>query len=126
MTRFTPWRPNAVPESWQARAKMLLAADTLAAQCKDDWLRRRAEIAAIRRDLDRIVQNLFALQREWPSLLRTELLKYRPDQPRVPKGHPDGGEWTKEVSVASNNDPEIVSDATPDNTWISGTQYAGG
>jgi hypothetical protein len=28
--------------------------------------------------------------------LRDRLLKYRPDQPRVPRGQPDGGQWVDE------------------------------
>lgn len=78
-------------------------------------------------------------------------LKYSPDQPRVPAGNPDGGQWTSEASggasgdfressgdaaegTAGNgqahtvptNDSRIIADATPDNTWIPGAQYAGG
>ncbi len=29
MTRFTPWRPNAVPESWQVRAEIVNAVGAL-------------------------------------------------------------------------------------------------
>jgi Phage portal protein len=74
---------------------------------------------------------------------------YDPDQPRVPAGNSDGGQWTSEdvssaaggVAGAPNdrieaingqvqgspaNDSRVLSDATPDNTWIPGAQYAGG
>jgi hypothetical protein len=34
--------------------------------------------------------------------------KYNADEPRVPKGHPDGGQWTR---VAASNDPKESSDA---------------
>jgi hypothetical protein len=62
--------------------------------------------------------------------------KYRPDQPRVPAGDPDGGQWTSEgggVSAGGGNDPEVVSernnpqaipDATPENPWASDTDLA--
>jgi hypothetical protein len=50
---------------------------------------------------------------------------YDPNQPRVPAGHPDGGQWTRVGGVASSN-REVVSDAIPDNEWILGAQYATG
>ena len=33
--------------------------------------------------------------------LRDRLLKYRPDQPRVPRGQPDGGQWVDEGLAGS-------------------------
>ncbi len=79
------------------------------------------------------------------SALRVK--KYSPDQPRVPAGNSDGGQWTSanfessqhtaEVNTASshtsgaelsqrqNNDSQVISDATPDNLWVPGAQYAG-
>ena len=54
------------------------------------------------------------------------LQKYSPDQPRVPAGNPDGGQWTSEGGNDRSNDPRIISDATPDNTWKPGARYAGG
>ena len=52
------------------------------------------------------------------------LRKYSPAQPRVPAGNPDGGQWTS--GSYALNDPPVISDAMPDNTWIPGAQYAGG
>jgi hypothetical protein len=51
---------------------------------------------------------------------------YDPNQPRVPVGHPDGGQWTSVGGGAGENDPRVVSDATPDNLWRPGAQYASG
>jgi hypothetical protein len=48
---------------------------------------------------------------------------YDPNQPRVPAGHPDGGQWTR-VGGASASNREVVSDAVPDNEGIPGAQYA--
>lgn len=45
---------------------------------------------------------------------------FDPDQPRVPAGSPDGGQWTS----GGGNDPRVLSDATPDNEWSPGAQYA--
>ena len=50
-----------------------------------------------------------------------------PNQPRVPAGHPDGGQWTSKAGrgeVRRINDPRVISDATPDNQWIVGADYA--
>lgn len=62
---------------------------------------------------------------------------FNPAQLRVPAGNPDGGQWTSggngggAVGSTSGNgdrggitDTRILSDATPDNTWIPGAQYA--
>jgi hypothetical protein len=39
---------------------------------------------------------------------------YNPNQPRVPAGHPDGDQWSGVGGGAGENDPRVVSDATPD------------
>jgi hypothetical protein len=51
---------------------------------------------------------------------------FNPNQPRVPAGHPDGGQWTGGDGQAELglNDPRILSDATPDDDWKPGAQYA--
>jgi hypothetical protein len=63
--------------------------------------------------------------------------KYRLDQPRVPAGSRQGGQWTDEggrsakptpsdTSSASGgrNDPRVLSDAIPDNYYKPGAQLA--
>ena len=52
------------------------------------------------------------------------LQKYSPDQPRVSAGNSDGGQWTSEGGSNASNDSPITSDATPDNPWRPGAQYA--
>jgi hypothetical protein len=55
---------------------------------------------------------------------------FNPAQPRVPAGNPDGGQWTSGGSTGGGStgggitDPRILSDATPDNTWVPGARYA--
>jgi hypothetical protein len=49
--------------------------------------------------------------------------KYSPDQPRVPAGNPDGGQWTNEGGSAGPNDSRVISDASPD-PIEPGQQYA--
>jgi hypothetical protein len=48
---------------------------------------------------------------------------FDPNQPRVPAGNSDGGQWTSE-NAGGQNEMQIVSDATPDNRWKPGAQYA--
>lgn len=63
--------------------------------------------------------------------LRTDFLlrglrdKYSPNQPRVPAGSPDGGQWTSGGGTG-RNDPRVISDVTPDNNAIPDAQYAQG
>jgi hypothetical protein len=52
---------------------------------------------------------------------------YDPNQPRVPAGHPDGGQWTNKPTTGVGeriNDPRVLLDVTSDNHWIPGAQYA--
>ena len=71
---------------------------------------------------------------------------YNPDEPRVPAGHPDGGQWTREGQHGAGLFPdgipdnawppgaqresqygaEFFSDLVLDNTWTPGAQYAEG
>jgi hypothetical protein len=49
---------------------------------------------------------------------------FNPNQPRVRAGSSDGGQWTSDGSGQGRNDPRVLSDATPDNEWKPGAQYA--
>ncbi len=46
--------------------------------------------------------------------------KYNRDQPRVPAGNSDGGQW----SDGSGGGGAVLSDATPDNDWLPGSRLA--
>ena len=56
--------------------------------------------------------------------------KYRPDQPRMPAGVREGGQWTSDAGtntggdVSGRNDPRVLSDANPENDAVPGAQYA--
>jgi hypothetical protein len=56
----------------------------------------------------------------WPDPQADER-KYSPDQPRVPAGNSDGGQWTNEGGGIT--DSRVLSDATPD-PIRPGAQYA--
>jgi hypothetical protein len=49
---------------------------------------------------------------------------YNPNQPRVPAGNPDGGQWTAKTTASGGNDPRIISDVTFDDDWKPGARYA--
>jgi hypothetical protein len=92
---------SAVPPTLHARLEIAKAIRTLAGPNEDELLRqRRAEIAAIRRDLEVLSRDIRKVGEEWLVLakaqLRAALKKYSPNQPRVPAGNPDGGQWTSD------------------------------
>jgi hypothetical protein len=85
------------PPTLEKQLETLRAACTLLAQERGDAARRRAEeIAALRhRAVDLAVQQVEELRRRLDPRLRSRVIKYNPDEPRVPAGSPHGGEWTK-------------------------------
>ena len=99
MNPYRPRRLGAVPRTLHTQLEIAKAIRTLAGPNADELLRqRRAEIAAIHRDLDGLARGVRKLGEELPALvmaeLQSELKKYSPDQPRVPAGNSDGGQWT--------------------------------
>jgi hypothetical protein len=120
---------SAVPQTLHVRLEIAKAIRTLAGQDEDDELRRRTEIAAIRRDCEALKSDIERAGEEWLTLLKTglcaELKKYSSNQPRVPAGNRDGGQWTSDGGTAVSTESYVVlSDATPDNLWRPGAQYA--
>ena len=47
---------------------------------------------------------------------------YNPNQPRVPAGNPDGGQWTKIGDASGRTDERVISDAL--NNVVPGERYA--
>ena len=91
---------SAVPQTLHVRLEIAKAIRALAGQDEDDELRRRTEIAAIRRDCEALKRDIEKAGDEWLTLLKTglrsELKKYDPNQPRVAAGSRDGGQWRSE------------------------------
>ena len=109
MNPYGPRILTAVPQTLHTQLEIAKAIRTLAGPDEDELLRqRRAEIAAIRRDLDALARGVRKLGEELPALvmaeLQSELKKYSPDQPRVPAGNRDGGRWVGENGDASRDD----------------------
>ena len=71
-------------------------------------------------DYEEVLQmrrELAVLRADWMLTLRAHYArKYSPDQPRVPAGSREGGRWHQRLAV--------ISDATPNNDWRPGAQYA--
>ena len=93
----------------------------------DEILQMRRDVTALRADLQRTIHSYYAR-------------KYSPNQPRVPAGSREGGQWTggNGVSISVDNgslprvrvadagmiaNPTVMSDATPD-PIIPSAQYA--
>ncbi len=96
---MNPNRPQRLmaPPPPYARAEIAKALHALAVQEEAvSRAHRDAEIHALRGDLEDIRELLRKARAEWRFQLKAELRKYSPDQPRVPKGYPHGGEWTAE------------------------------
>jgi hypothetical protein len=89
---------SAVPRTLHVQLEIAKAIRALAGRDEDDELRRQAEIAAIRRDCKVLKRDIEKAGDAWLTLLKAELRsalkKYSPDQPRVPAGNRDGGQWT--------------------------------
>jgi hypothetical protein len=95
ISRRSP-RATAVPKTLQARLEIMKAIQALAVAENELICRRRVEIASVRREFGQVEFALQELRRDFDPRLRSYVAKYSPDQPRVPAGHPDGGQWTSE------------------------------
>ncbi len=86
---------------------------------------RELEIRATRDALLKLKSDLllFRMEFKFRQLLRSR--KYRPDQPRVPAGNPDGGQWTADTGSGGTTDRRVISDESPD-PIKPGAQYAEG
>jgi hypothetical protein len=116
-----------VPPTLEKRLEALAALRTLQAQDEELVRQRRAAIAALRRDFDKLQRDFAALRRRLGSDVRSDVLrtlKYNPDQPRVPAGQSGGGQWTSEGGSGSSSDSMArpVADEHPSSGR--GPQYA--
>jgi len=113
------------PPTLEKQLEALAALRTLQAQDEELVRQRRAEIVALRRDFEVLQRDIAVLGHRLASDVRSDvlrMLKYSPGQPRVPKGSPEGGQWTSDdassaspasVAVAeqhhgSNADPHVA------------------
>jgi hypothetical protein len=95
-----PHSESAVPRTSHARLEIAKAMRMLMAPDEAELLyHRRAEIAAMRGELEAIKRDFQKAGEECLALVKAELRaalakKYNPDQPRVLAGNRDGGQWT--------------------------------
>jgi len=95
---------TAVPQTLEKRQEIINAIRTFTAS-DDGRLKRRTEITALRSDLERLRQDVLELWRQCEPRARSYVIKYSSDQPRVPSGNPDGGQWTNEGGSTSPGGP---------------------
>lgn len=117
MTRL-PRILYAVPPLPHVHLEIAKAIQTLAAQ-DDEHFERGAPLAKVRSDPELIAE----IVRDALRILHKT--GFNSDEPRVPAGSSGGGQWTAEgVGNPSAALGAVLSDATPDNNWIPGAQYA--
>lgn len=104
MSYKLPRTLQAVPNTLHARLEIADAIRKLGAADQEDWAQwRREELAALRRDVERLRGDLRTIGSDFLTLFPTELRKagFNPDEPRVPAGDPQGGQWTKDGGSGS-------------------------
>jgi len=116
MTRL-PRVQYAMPQLPHVHLEIAKAIRTLT-RSNGQWSEASDEIAKFRSDRDELAE----IARYVRQILRKE--GFNPNEPQVPAGNPDGGQWTREGGNGGPTDPRVLSDATADNTWKPGAQYA--
>jgi hypothetical protein len=96
-----PHIASSVPRLPHVQLEIAKAMHTLLSPKRDEAPRqRRTEIVTLRRDLELLTGAIRNAFEETAVLAKAELRavfkKYSPDQPRVPAGNADGGQWMKE------------------------------
>jgi hypothetical protein len=100
-----------VPPTLEKRLEAFAALRTLLAQDEALYHQRRAEIAALRRDFEELRREVATIRPRLVAQVRSDvlrMLKYNPDEPRVPAGQSGGGQWTKDGEPgAPENRPSL-------------------
>lgn len=108
-----PYKSNlltAVPKTLEVRLEVMKAIRSLSTEHEDEQARQgQIEPARNCRASDQIEETVREACRELALQVRGYLRKFDPNEPRVPAGNPDGGQWTTEGGGAS-------SDAIPENS----------
>lgn len=108
----------AVPQTLEKRLEIAEAIRVLARQDEAERVQKKR--------LPEAVPSIREIVHDFVLDLSRELRKasFDPNEPRVPAGNPDGGQWTSDGGDSFLSDDRVPSDETPDNNWISGAQYA--
>ncbi|HEY1983327.1 MAG TPA: hypothetical protein VGH13_24865 [Xanthobacteraceae bacterium] len=110
---------TAVPRTWQTYLEIAKALRVLAARHDGGEPPRQIHVAPPLNTRDLAAEIILEIFHE----LRKA--NFNLDEPRVPAGNPDGGQWTMEGGVVpSRTSGAVLSDVSPDNNWTPGAQYA--
>jgi hypothetical protein len=118
-----------VPRTLHAQFEVVKSIRTVVAPDEDGAQhRRRAEIAAIRHDLEALARDIPRAFEEASALVKAELRgvlakKYNSDQPRVPAGNRDGGRWTDGSEIGGETSSDRSDDRASDGHNLP-TRYA--
>jgi hypothetical protein len=94
------------PKTLEKRLEIAVALRALVSADEDEQIQKRgAGIAALRRDLEEIRLQVAELWQEIDPRFRSYVIKYSPDQPRVPAGNSDGGQWKRDGAESPNGSP---------------------
>lgn len=99
MTRPSWHILTAVPQTLEVRLELAKAIRTLLASDDNrNRLQRRVETRVAYQDPEALARSIPQAARECASAVSAfmTLRKYSPDQPRMPAGNRDGGQWTSE------------------------------
>jgi hypothetical protein len=109
---------SAVPRTLHVQLEIAKAIRTLLAPAGDEqpeWLAENASAASQREQVVEIVRDALRIMRK---------AGFNPDEPRVPAGNPQGGQWTSSESPYAARQTSVLSDANPGDLWRPGSQYA--
>jgi hypothetical protein len=114
---------TVAPPTLQKQLEVLAAARALLGEEDEAARWRRAEIGALRRECGELILLAQELWRQYDPRLRSHVIRYNPDQPRVPGGSSHGGQWTS-VGSGSAIDTGGAPAATAPSGSQRGQQYA--
>jgi hypothetical protein len=104
-----PHKSHILPELPQSLERRLKLIETLARHTAQEHRAPPVNKAAPHACTERYGPTIRETYPELAALWQWLILKYSPDQPRVPAGNTGGGQWTKEDASSSPNDSTAAS-----------------
>lgn len=110
---------TAVPRDWHVHQEVAKAIQSLFAQIREQDAQQPSHPAVAIRERELVKLIARHIPHEFAPILHSELRKtgYDPNEPRVPGGNTEGGEWTR-------NDGSANSVVPAQDNWNPGAVYA--